>query len=105
LLSLPRPSFRTKQAGPEAAYLGNPDFRRQQYGLVVTNIPLIYNSTMTVQEGYQRHLSGACGDVLARSLLRGGSGGTLPLGTEDEPDSAPFRLAHRPGPRRLTLPD
>jgi hypothetical protein len=52
------------QIGAEATLLGNPDFRRQQYGLVITSIPFFYNMTLTAHGGYQQHKSLASGDII-----------------------------------------
>jgi hypothetical protein len=43
--------------GLRQTLLGNPDFRRQQHGLAVTSIPLVYNMTLTAHGGYQQHKS------------------------------------------------
>jgi hypothetical protein len=52
------------QFGPEGTLLGNPDFRRQQYGVVVTGVSLSHNITLTAHGGYQLHESLASGDII-----------------------------------------
>jgi hypothetical protein len=51
------------QVGPEAIFLGNPQFIRQQYGVAVTSIPLSRSATMSLDGGYQHHISVASGLV------------------------------------------
>jgi cellulose biosynthesis protein BcsS len=78
------------QAGPEATLLGNPDFQRQQYGVVVTNLSLGWNITVTAHGGYQRHEALSSGDVIhgvyyGVSMMIPFGGPETPVGTEDEP--------------------
>jgi hypothetical protein len=66
------------QFGPEATFLGNPQFIRQQYGVAVTSIPLSSRVTMTVNGGYQHHQSVASGLVEEGSYF--GALGAFTLG-------------------------
>jgi len=77
------------QVGPEAIFLGNPDFSRKQYGLALTGIPLTHGISLTAHAGYMHHLSLASGAVtegayFGVSLLIPIGGGSPPKGPENE---------------------